>query len=149
MIGHWNYPFDFSIADFEGFIYRIIDKETKREYIGKKSFHSRTSKLKKGRTNRTHTISESNWKKYTSSSKIINALIKEHGIERFTFIIESLHETKASLTYAEVHQLVIEDALRAELKPGVRKYYNGMIPAIKYIPPLTTQKESSMINRIT
>jgi len=103
--GHWIYPNDFNINNWFGFVYRIIDTVTNREYIGKKQFFTKTSKAITGRKNRAWKTKESNWKKYTSSSDEINKLIKEFGKDRFQFFIESLHATKASLTYAEVEKL--------------------------------------------
>jgi len=134
-IGHWVYPTEFDANEWVGFIYRIIDNETNREYIGKKNFHSKRSKKVVGRVNKVWKTVPSNWKKYTSSSETINKLILEHGKERFTFMIESLHKTKASLTYAEVEKMIVEDALRTKLPDGTRKYYNGVIPPIKFLPP--------------
>lgn len=142
-LGHWIYPLSFIPMEWEGFIYRVVDNETHREYIGKKSFLSRRSKKVKNRTNRVHQTVESNWKKYTSSSASINELITKHGKDRFTFMIESLHKTKAALTYAEVEKMITEDVLRARLEDGSRKYYNGVIPPIKFLPPYETSDEEA------
>jgi len=142
-LGHWRYPKEFNPDDWFGFLYRIIDTETKKEYIGKKQFHAHRTKKVVNRKNRKHFTVDSNWKKYTSSSDIINELILEFGKERFVFLIESLHKTKASLTYAEVNQLIMENALRAKLPDGNRKYYNKIIPAIKFLPPEDLDEERS------
>jgi hypothetical protein len=144
--GHWIYPNEFNPKDWFGFIYRIIDTINNREYIGKKQFFTRTSKAVMGRKNRSWKTKESNWKKYTSSSDEINSLIKQFGKDRFQFFIESLHATKASLTYAEVEKLILEDALRVKLPNSIRKYYNKVIPPIKFLPPHeTTDEEAAKI----
>jgi hypothetical protein len=142
--GHWIYPNDFNINNWFGFVYRIIDTVTNREYIGKKQFFTKTSKAITGRKNRAWKTKESNWKKYTSSSDEINKLIKEFGKDRFQFFIESLHATKASLTYAEVEKLIVEDALRVKLSDSIRKYYNKVIPPIKFLPPHETIDEEAV-----
>jgi hypothetical protein len=134
-LGHWQYPKKFDVNEWVGFIYRIIDTETSREYIGKKLFFSKRSKRLKSRKNKVWTTKESDWKTYTSSSETINKLIKEHGKSRFVFIIESLHKSKAALTYAEVEKMIVEDALRTKLPNGERRYYNAIIPPIKFLPP--------------
>lgn len=140
--GNWEFPHDFDINDWFGFIYRIIEKDTGREYIGKKQFHSTTRKIIKNRKNRKTIIKESKWKTYTSSSTHINNAITEKGIENFGFYIESLHKTKASLYYAEVERQVIEDVLRTRLEDGITpKYFNRQIGAVKFVPPVVTPEE--------
>ena len=84
---------------------------------------------------------ETNWQTYTSSSKHLNEQIQNNQINQFEFIIESLHETKASLYYAEVRLQVLEDVLRATLPNGERKYYNGQISGVKFLPPPPTARE--------
>ena len=141
--GHWEFPGEFHPDDWFGFIYRIIHNATGKEYIGKKQLHSYTRKKVKGRKNRKKVVKESNWQKYTSSSVAINDLIALHGIDSFTFRIESLHKTRASLTYAEVERMIVEDVLRAKDDDGTRKYYNGVIPPIKFLPPHETDDEEA------
>ena len=135
-LGHWEFNTEFDINEWFGFIYRIIDLTTKQEYIGKKQFFAIRRKVVAGRKNKKTIRKESNWKTYTSSSAHINAAIAAKGKENFRFIIESLHKTKGSLTYAEVEKQIFEDVLRKKLDDGVTpKYYNRQIAAIKFIPP--------------
>jgi len=145
-IGHWKFFTEFDVSLFYGFIYRISSKTTNQEYIGKKQFFSRTRKKVKGRKNRKVIIKPSNWEKYTGSSKYLNEDIKKFGIESFTFQIESLHITKASLYYAEVEKQVKENVLREKLDNGLNKYYNRQISATKFIPPdeLQIEKEHKL-----
>lgn len=140
--GHWEYPNEFDYDEWFGFIYRIIHTQTGREYLGKKQFHSYTRKKIKGRKNRKKIIKESNWKKYTGSSKQLNNDIEEFGKDQFKFIIESLHETRGSLFYAEVEKQVKENVLRETLDNGDRRYYNGHIGSVKFLPPMETLNES-------
>ena len=44
-LGHWEFDSDFSTDEWFGFIYRIIEINTGKEYIGKKQFFSKNSKL--------------------------------------------------------------------------------------------------------
>ena len=71
--GHWLFPEQ--LGNGVGFIYVIRDLELKRCYLGKKQFVG-AGKLNKGK--------ESNWKKYTSSSKVLAELLvmfqtQQHG----------------------------------------------------------------------
>ena len=142
--GHWNFPHEFDPSDWIGFIYRITELDTLREYVGKKSFFSNRSKVVKGRKNRKHFKKNSDWKSYTGSSTQLNEMIAKKGMDNYKFEIESLHKTKGSLHYAEVRLQVSEDVLRATLPNGGRKYYNGHIAAVKFLPPLETLDEQNM-----
>lgn len=143
-LGHWNFPYEFNIEDWFGFIYRITDTVSNRQYIGKKQFQSNRTKVVKGRKNRKHYKKESDWKTYTGSSKELNAAIEEHGKDKFIFDIESLHKTKGSLHYKEVVTQINEDVLRARLPCGTRKFYNGNISAVKFYPPVEHPDEEKM-----
>lgn len=140
---HWitQLP-EFDIEQWFGFCYRLTHVQTSQQYIGKKQFFSKTRKKIKGRKNRKIIIKESDWMKYTSSSRYVNEIIDEHGIEIFTFEIISLHETKGSLYYEEVRLQVIEDVLRAKMINGDNKYFNRQIANVKFIPPDETLTET-------
>jgi len=142
-LGHWIYPTEFDPEDWAGFIYRILDTKTGMEYIGKKQFRGRRSKKVKNRKNKKWRTIDSNWKSYTSSSKTINEIIEIEGKDRFKFFIESLHKSKASLSYAEVVKMITENVLREKLSDGTKKYYNGMIPPVKFLPPEETIDEEA------
>jgi len=139
--GHWICDFEFDPTEWYGFIYRIIDHNNGKHYIGKKQFLSRLRKKIPGKKNRKIVYKETKWQTYTSSSKHLNEQIETNSIDNFEFRILSLHETKASLYYAEVRLQVLEDVLRATQPNGERKYYNGQIGAVKFLPPQPTEKE--------
>ena len=164
--GHWLYPEAIDLSRWFGFVYRIIDTETGQHYIGKKQFHTHTTKKIKDRKNRKHIKTESKWKIYTGSSTHLNAVIEEKGKDKFLFIIESLHTTKGSLHYAEIDLQVKENVLREKLDNGEKKYYNKCIAGVKFIPPdeipeetrakisnsllnLYTDKENFWYNKLT
>ena len=142
--GHWEFPHDFIIDEWFGFIYRITELATGKEYIGKKQFHSYCRKAVKGKKRKKMVITENDWKTYTSSSTHINAALAKLGKEAFKFEIESLHATRGSLVYAEVRYQVTEDVLRARMPDGTRKYFNGMISGVKYLPAVETLEEAKM-----
>ena len=139
--GHWEFFRDFVPEEWAGFVYRITDLDTGRMYIGKKFLAKTTRKIVKGRKNRKRITKQSDWKKYTGSSKWLNKEIEKRGKERFKFVIESLHESKGTLAYSEVQKLVKENVLREALADGTKKYFNGCIPPVKFTPGPETDKE--------
>lgn len=139
--GHWQSPWKILPDEWFGFVYRIIDRETGKQYLGKKQFHSRLRKKVKGRKNRKVVHKPSKWETYTGSSRMLNEAIEASGMERFEFHIVSLHETKGSLYYAEILLQFKENVLREKLDNGEPKYYNGLIGAVKFRPPEPTERE--------
>ena len=122
--GHWNFHIEFDIEQWHGFIYRISNTITGQQYIGKKAFHSVTRRKVKGKKNRKVTKKESKWREYTGSSTYLNADIEKYGKENFLFEIESLHQTKASLYYAEVEKQVKERMIREFLPSHLPYFFN-------------------------
>jgi hypothetical protein len=141
-LGHWEYPHEFEPEEWVGFVYRIIDNTNGMQYIGKKQLHATRRKKVKGRKNRKRVVKESNWREYTGSSKWLNEAIEKKGIEHFTFLIESLHETKVALHYREVQMQMVEDVLRAMLPNGDPAFYNGMVGNMRFKLKDETPKEA-------
>jgi hypothetical protein len=139
--GNWECKKEFDIEDWFGFIYRITELDTGREYIGKKQLFMMRRVAVKGRKNKKITYKESDWKKYTGSCKDLNEQIKLKGMDNYKFEIISLHKTKASLYYAEVKRQVMEDVMRIRLPDGTKKYYNGQIGAVKFKVPEELKEE--------
>jgi len=147
--GHWEYPKEFEPMEWVGFVYRIIDNTNGMQYIGKKMLISNRRVIVKGRKNRKRVQKESDWKKYTGSSNWLNAEIEAKGKDQFTFLIESLHETKASLHYREVQMQMVEDVLRATLPNGDPAFYNGMVGNMRFkLKDETANELSHSISRI-
>lgn len=134
--GHWNCQTDFDPDTWFGFVYTITELDTGMKYLGKKNFHSYTRQAVRGRKNKKRVVKPSNWQKYTGSSKRLNEQIKLKGLANYLFRIDSLHETRGSLFYAEVERQIQQDVLRDT------NYYNGMISAVKFIPPYPTERET-------
>ena len=126
-LGHWSYDGEpFEVDDYFGFIYLItvsVPDGNPIRYIGKKQFHS----YKKTKRDK-----ESNWKKYTSSSKHINDLI-EDGSE-LTFEMIQLFETRGGLSAAECKVQWYLDVLTEKCSEGIPLYLNRQIGAVKFIP---------------
>lgn len=133
-LGHWEFESDFDINDYFGFIYRITEKDTGKKYIGKKQFNFIRRVAVKGKKNKKTVTKESDWKTYTSSSVKLNEQIILKGKDNYKFEIVELFKGKGALHYAEVHYLIVENALREKFPNGERVYYNGNIPAVKFIP---------------
>ncbi len=131
-IGHWTFPKEFKIEDWVGFIYRIVDLDTNKEYLGKKFFFSTIRKKIKNKTNRKKITKESNWKSYTGSCKELNEQIALRGKDRFLFKIESLHSSRSSLAYKEVEEQILNNVMREKLPNGEKKFYNGLICPIRF-----------------
>ncbi|SDE83195.1 hypothetical protein [Terriglobus roseus] len=131
--GHWQHPWkSFDIDDWTGFVYVITCTANNRKYIGKKFFHSTTRKQVAGKTRRKKVVKESDWKKYTGSSKALNDDIQLYGKNAFRFEIVSLHETRSSLSWEEARQIVLHDALRAKNANGEKLFYNGILGPVKF-----------------
>ena len=113
--GHWHFPEQ--MGNGIGFIYVIRDKELQRFYLGKKLFVG-TGKLNKGK--------ESNWRKYSSSSKLLAEMFKERPKEEFDFICVEQYKTKGTLSYAETWSLCLVEA------PTSNLWYNTLIEKVSW-----------------
>ena len=123
----WTYEgTDFTsddINDFFGFVYRITNRTTGKQYIGRKYFIQR----RKPRGGKRKVSSESNWKKYYGSSPELTADIKEFGQDNFRREILSLHTTLGKVNFEETRQLFLNNVLTEALEDGSPAYYNSNI----------------------
>ena len=111
------------INDFFGYVYRIINLQNAREYIGRKYFWKfRTPKGKKRKVK-----SESDWKKYYGSCPELKEEIQQLGRQNFSRTILSLHKTAGKTNYEETKQLFTKGVLTEQLDDGTPKYYNSNI----------------------
>ena len=111
------------IDDFFGFVYRIINLQNVREYIGRKYFWKfRTPKGKKRKVK-----SESDWKKYYGSCPELKEEIQQLGRQNFSRTILSLHNTAGKTNYEETRQLFSNNVLTEALGDGTPAYYNSNI----------------------
>jgi hypothetical protein len=105
-----------------GFIYKIINKETGKFYIGKKYIiHNIKKKITKkelaeqtgpGRRSTTKKIQkESDWKEYYGSSKELKSDIELYGVDKFERIILKFCFSSKQLNYWETSYQFKEDVL--------------------------------------
>jgi hypothetical protein len=113
--GHWVFPEQMGIG--VGFIYIIRDNYLERFYLGKKLYRG-TGQVNRGK--------ESNWKKYTSSSKVLAELLKARPREEFDFICIEQYKTKGTLSYSETWSLCLVEA------PTNKKWYNRLIGKVTW-----------------
>jgi hypothetical protein len=101
--GHWRCQQDFE-PDAFGFVYLMTTPEGKM-YVGKKQC-KRTMKRPplKGRKNKRHCIVDTDWRTYTSSSKVINDDIEKNGIKGYKFEILHFCSCKWELSYLEAKE---------------------------------------------
>ena len=108
-----------------GFVYRITNIQTGKQYIGRKYFVQKR-KPRNG-TSKRRVTSESDWKKYYGSSPELKADVKQFGRENFKREILSLHETLGKVNYEETKQLFLNNVLQETLEDGSPKFYNSNI----------------------
>ena len=113
------------INDFFGFVYRITNLQTGKQYIGRKYFTQRR-KPRSGNGKRRVT-SESDWKRYYGSSPELQADVQCFGKAIFRREIISLHRTKGKVNYEETRQLFLNNVLTESLDDGTPAYYNSNV----------------------
>lgn len=115
-------PIEILPEGYVGFTYLITNNINGMKYFGKKLAHRKiTKKPLKGRTQKRHSIVESDWKTYWGSSDALLADIEKMGRENFTREILEFHETRGNLSYAELKLQMENDVLfRGD-------YYNNII----------------------
>ena len=111
------------INDFFGFVYRITNLQTSRQYIGRKYFWQKRKPRGGGR----RVTSESDWRKYYGSSPELKEDIVKFGTGLFRREILSLHTTAGRVNYAETQQLFVNNVLTESLTDGTPAYYNSNI----------------------
>lgn len=122
----WYYnknAFDETPEEYQGFVYRITEKDTGMKYIGKKFFWKpkvlpKNSKRKR----RVRTRVDSDWRTYFGSSKEVQQLVEEKGEDNYYREILKLCKTKGQCSYYEMKFQFEYDVL---LKP--EEYYNAFI----------------------
>ena len=85
--------------DVIGFVYRITNLNTGREYIGKKLFTSARRKVVKGKRKKLRV--ESDWRSYYGSNKELLHDVTAHGQDTFRREILRLCHTKGQCSYFE------------------------------------------------
>ena len=112
-----------NIGDQFGFVYRITNLQTGKQYIGRKYFWSK----RKPRGGKRRVTAESDWKKYYGSSKELKEDVRKYGRNVFRREILSLHKTLGQVNYEETRQLFIHNVLTEANADGTPAYYNSNI----------------------
>ena len=111
------------INDFFGYVYRITNLQSGKQYIGRKNF----TKRRKPRGGKRRVSSESDWKKYYGSSDELKSDVKRLGKSEFKREILSLHTTKGQVNFEETKQLFLHNVLTETLDGKIPLYYNSNI----------------------
>ena len=111
------------INDFFGYVYRITNLQSGKQYIGRKNF----TKRRKPRGGKRRVSSESDWKKYYGSSPELKQDVKKYGRNSFSREILSLHRTKGKVNFEETRQLFLNNVLTESLEDGTPAFYNSNI----------------------
>ena len=105
------------VQNYYGMVYLLINKETKRKYIGKKFFWSKVTRSVKGKKKKV--LVESDWKKYYGSNKELKEELA-NGAEFERYLVQ-LCESKTECAYWEMDYQIRCEALLTE------EYYNQFI----------------------
>ena len=111
------------IGDQFGFVYRITNLQTGKQYIGRKYFW----KKRKPRGGKRRVTTESDWKKYYGSSDELKRDRKLLGNDLFKREIISLHNTLGKVNYEETRQLFLNNVLTESTDDGTPAFYNSNI----------------------
>ena len=107
--GHWTFKTPMQKIQFDemfkepaylGMVYKITHIPSQRYYFGKKTIKSKR-KIRGKRVWRS-----SNWRKYRSSSKALQAFIESEGEDRFKFEVVKLCSNKRDLAYEEALEIM-------------------------------------------
>jgi len=120
-LGHWVLTCESNLSAY-GFLYCITNNTNNKKYIGKKQMQTTLKKRPlKGKKNKRHSIIETDWRDYTSSSKELNNDIIKLGKENFKFEIIKFCNSKSELAYFEAKEQFDREVLLSD------EYYNGII----------------------
>ena len=111
------------IGNLFGFVYRITNLQSGKQYIGRKYFWQK----RKPKGGKRRVTTESDWKRYYGSSDDLKRDIREIGKDSFRREILSLHETLGKVNYEETKQLFLHNVLMEALDDGTPMYYNSNI----------------------
>ena len=106
-----------------GFVYRITNKQTGKQYIGRKYFVQK----RKPKGGKRKVTSESDWKKYYGSCPELKEDIKKFGKDIFKREILSLHTSVGKTNFEETRQLFLHNVLTEKLTDDTPAYYNSNI----------------------
>ena len=106
-----------------GFVYRITNIQTGKQYIGRKYFVQK----RKPKVGKRKVSSECGWKKYYGSCPELKEDIKKFGKNIFKREILSLHTSVGRTNFEETRQLFLHNVLTEKLTDDTPAYYNSNI----------------------
>ena len=106
-----------------GFVYRITNIQTGKQYIVRKYFVQK----RKPKGGKRKVTSESDWKKYYGSCPELKEDIKKFGKNIFKREILSLHTSVGKTNFEETRQLFLHNVLTEKLTDDTPAYYNSNI----------------------
>jgi hypothetical protein len=119
----WLYngaAFEVPKEEHYGFVYNITNLQTGRQYIGKKLFWFKKTKILKKK--KVRYLAESDWKTYYGSSIELKKDVALIGEDNFKREILHLCSSKGECSYHEAREQIIRDVL---FKPEL--YYNDWV----------------------
>lgn len=122
-MNQWFYNgevFESPAEEHYGFVYIITNLLTGKQYVGKKLFWFKKTKILKKK--KVRYLAESDWKSYYGSSIALNKDVEEHGEGNFKREILHLCKSKGECSYFEAKEQIQRDVL---LKPEL--YYNDWV----------------------
>ena len=117
---HNGVPFEEPQSEHYAFVYVITNLTNNKQYIGKKLFWFKKTKVLKGKRKRY--LAQSDWKTYYGSSKSLQEDVNNFGEDNFRREIIHLCKNKGEASYLEAK----EQFDRAVLH-NPEKYYNDWI----------------------
>jgi len=118
----WLYrdkPLEIIPENAYGYVYLITNLKTGKQYIGKKLFWFKKTKVIKGKRKRTKV--ESDWRTYWSSSDDVKSDVALLGQDLFRREILHICRNKGSCNYLEAKEQMIRGVLESD------NYYNSQI----------------------
>ena len=113
----------FDIDGQFGFVYRITNLQTGKQYIGRKYFWQK----RKPRGGKRRVTTESDWKRYYGISDELKADRRLLGNQLFKREILSIQPTAGKVNFEETRQLFLNNVLTESLTDGTPAYYNSNI----------------------
>lgn len=115
-------PDDELLEKYQGFVYRITERETGKKYIGKKFFWKpKTLPVTKTRKRRVKTRVQSDWRDYFGSNQELKELVETKGQDAYLREVLHLCRTKGECSYWEAKLQFQYDVLLDD------SYYNEFI----------------------
>ena len=106
-----------------GFVYRITNIQTGKQYIGRKYFVQK----RKPKGGKRKVTSESDWKKYYGSCPELKEDIKKFGKNIFKRDSLALQTSVGKTNFEETRQLFLHNVLTEKLTDDTPAYYNSNI----------------------